>query len=169
MRTIIAAIMSLAISTGAALAHDLPVKRFALEEYFSGHTRAVGSFTAINGVHREFDVDLHGTWNGRTLELVEHFRYADGERDTKTWRFTRTGPNTYTGIREDVIGTTTVHVRANVAKFSYYVLLDGKDASSRVRFHDTMRLMTDGTVVNTAWVTKYGFPVARTRVEFAKP
>lgn len=168
MRSIIPAMLSLAITASAAFASDLPGQNFRLESYFSGHTKATGSFRAINGVHRTFKVDLHGTWNGRTLKLVEDFRYADGERDRKTWRFTKTGADTYTGTREDVIGETKVHIYGNVAKFSYNVLLDGKGGSNKVRFHDTMRLKPDGTVLNTAWVTKYGLPVARTRVEFAK-
>lgn len=37
---------------------------------------------------------------------------------------------------------------------------------NKVRFHDTMTLRGDGTVLNTAYVTKFGFPVAWTRVEF---
>jgi hypothetical protein len=168
MRSIIPAVLSLAISASAALANDQTVRHFQLEDYFSGHTKATGSFRAINGVHRTFKVDLHGSWNGRTLKLVEDFRYGDGERDRKTWRFTKTGANTYTGTREDVIGETKVHIYGNVAKFSYNVLLDGEGGSNKVRFHDTMLLKPDGTVLNTAWVTKYGLPVARTRVEFAK-
>jgi hypothetical protein len=168
MRSIIPAMLSLAITAGAAFANDASTGHFRLEEYFTGHTTATGSFQAINGVHRKFEVDLHGSWNGRTLKLVENFRYADGERDRKTWRFTKTGANTYSGTREDVIGETKVRIHGNVAKFSYNVLLDGKGGSNKVRFYDTMRLNPDGTVLNTAWVTKYGLPVARTRVAFAK-
>ena len=95
-----------------------------LEDFFKGRTTATGSFRAITGLKREFDVVLHGRWDGRTLILREDFRYDDGERDTKTWRFVKTGPNSYTGTREDVLGETKVTLAGNEAHFNYRVDLD---------------------------------------------
>ena len=46
---------------------------FTFEDYFQGKTVAYGKFSAINGVKRTFRVDLNGTWNGKTLKLVEKF------------------------------------------------------------------------------------------------
>jgi len=141
---------------------------FALEKFFAGKTTATGKFSAINGVRREFDVDLTGRWNGKTLTLVEDFRYKDGEKDRKTWRFVKTGPTTYKGTREDVVGETSVRVDDNVATFTYVVYLDPANRANKVRFWDRMVLNNDGTVVNTALVTKFGFPVATTRVDFKR-
>jgi hypothetical protein len=141
---------------------------FSLEGYFIGKTSAVGSFSAINGVKRGFTVDLLGKWNGKTLTLVEDFAYDDGERDRKTWRFEKIGKNKYRGTREDVIGGTLVTIRGDTARFSYLVDLDARGKSNRVRFYDTMRLQDDGTVLNKALVTKFGLPVALTRVEFKR-
>ncbi|MCX5494948.1 DUF3833 family protein [Kaistia dalseonensis] len=156
--------MTLIAGTTSALARD-----FTLEGYFTGRTSAVGWFSAINGVKRGFKVDLHGTWNGKTLTLVEDFVYDDGERDRKTWRFRKTGPGQYSGTREDVVGETQVTITGDTARFSYLVDLDSKAKKNRVRFHDTMKLQDDGTLVNTASVTKFGFPVAKTRVVFHRP
>ena len=143
-------------------------KNFKLEEYFSGTTYAEGNFRAINGVSRAFKVKLTGSWNGKRLKLVEDFVYDDGERDRKTWLFTKTADNRYKGTREDVIGGTLVTVRGDTARFTYLVNLDGKAGGNTVRFHDTMKLRPDGTVLNTAWVTKYGLPVAKTKIEFRR-
>ncbi|QRM57536.1 DUF3833 family protein [Sinorhizobium sp. BG8] len=140
-----------------------------LEEQFAGRTIARGHFRAINGVKRDFTVTLHGKWDGKTLALREDFVFDDGERDRKTWRFVRTGPGRYTGTREDVVGQTHVRIDANVARFSYLVYLDPGERKNKVRFHDTMTLNSDGTVLNTAWITKIGLPVAWTRVEFRRP
>ncbi|MBB4042082.1 hypothetical protein GGR34_003767 [Microvirga flocculans] len=142
---------------------------FSLERYFVGKTSAVGSFSAINGFKRSFTVSLRGKWNGKTLTLVEDFVFDDGERDRKTWRFEKIAKDTYIGKREDVIGETTVTISGNTAHFNYLVDLDAKNKSNRVRFYDTMTLQDDGTVLNTALVTKYGFPVATSRVEFRRP
>ncbi|SIR07763.1 Protein of unknown function [Rhizobium sp. RU35A] len=155
--------LSMLTLTQAADAADL-----ALERYFEGKTRATGSFSAINGVKREFKVDLTGRWDGKTLVLREDFVFSDGEKDRKTWRFTKTGPGRYTGTREDVIGTTEVVIEGKVAKFNYLVNLGTEAKPNKVRFYDTMELEPDGTLVNTAWVTKYLLPVARTKVIFSR-
>ena len=139
-----------------------------LEDFFRGKTYAFGRFGAINGTTREFRVDLTGTVRGNVLRLREDFVYDDGERDTKTWIFTRTGPNTYSGTREDVIGETTVRVSGNVARFTYRVDLNPGGKPNIVRFHDKLALQSDGTLLNTALVTKFLLPVARVKVNFAK-
>lgn len=141
---------------------------FAFETWFAGKSRATGSFRAINGVKRTFEVALNGKWDGRTLTLREDFVYDDGERDTKTWRFVKTGKGAYTGTREDVVGATKVIIKGDTARFSYKVYLDGKNRKNLVSFSDVMRLGKDGRVINTAIVSKFGIPVARTRVVFSR-
>lgn len=146
----------------------LAASDFTLESYFKGKTYAEGSFAAINGVKRSFIVELNGRWDGKTLTLMEDFVFDDGTRDRKTWRFVKTGPKSYKGTREDVIGETNVRLSGNVARFSYLVYLDGAQKKNKVRFHDTMTREPDGTLLNTAWVTKFGLPVALTKIEFKR-
>ncbi|MCO5732864.1 DUF3833 family protein [Rhizobium sp. SSA_523] len=155
--------LTMAMVMQTAQAADL-----VLESYFSGKTRATGAFGAINGVKRTFTVDLTGRFDGRTLVLREDFVFADGERDTKTWRFTKTAPGRYSGTREDVIGTTHVAISGRVARFNYLVNLGTAAKPNIVRFHDRMVLKDDGRLINTAWVTKFLFPVARTKVIFQR-
>lgn len=138
-----------------------------LEDFFKGKTYAYGSFGAITGLKRSFRVDLTGHVRGKVLTLREDFRYDDGERDTKTWIFTRTGPSTYSGTREDVLGETTVRLSGNTARFTYRVDLNPGGKPNIVRFHDKLVLRDDGTLRNTALVTKFGLPIARVRVNFA--
>lgn len=141
---------------------------FTLEGFFAGKSKAVGSFSAINGVKRKFTVDLTGKWDGKTLTLREDFVFDDGTRDRKTWRFVKIGPDSYSGTREDVIGETRVSVKGNVARFNYLVYLDSARQANKARFYDKMVLRSDGTVLNTALVTKFGLPVAKTVVEFQR-
>ena len=138
-----------------------------LEDFFKGKTYAYGSFGAITGLKRSFRVDLTGHVRGKVLTLREDFRYDDGEHDTKTWIFTRTGPNTYSGTREDVVGETTVRLSGNTARFTYLVDLNPGGDPNIVRFHDRLVLKDDGTLRNTALVTKFALPIARVRVNFA--
>lgn len=159
-----AVLASIGFAPGVAYAADT-----LMEKFFVGRTTAVGSFSAINGVNRTFDVKLTGRLRGDTLILREDFVYDDGEKDRKTWRFVRTAPNTYRGTREDVVGTTTLRVSGNTARFSYLVDLDPGPKKNVVRFFDRMVLSDDGkSIVNTATVWKYVLPVARVRVDFQR-
>ena len=164
MRLILTMLATAAISLAgmtAALAAD-----FKFEKVFAGRTLATGNFSAINGVSRDFKVVLNGRWDGKRLKLREDFRYADGERDTKTWTFTKTGPDTYLGTREDVVGQVPVKVVGNTARYSYDVYLNARERKNRVTFHDTMTLKPDGSVVNDAWVSIFILPVGKTHVVF---
>ncbi|WP_421872053.1 DUF3833 family protein [Pararhizobium sp.] len=155
----------------ALLSAPLPAfaKDTMMETFFRGKTTATGSFSAINGVNRQFDVVLTGRLRGDVLTVREDFVYSDGKKDRKTWRFVRTGPSTYSGTREDVIGKTTVRVDGNTARFTYLVDLDPGPQKNVVRFYDKMVLAGDGaTIANTATVWKYIFPVARVKVDFKR-
>ena len=154
----------LAAGTVSALAAET----FAFEDYFKGKTVAYGKFSAINGVKRTFRVDLRGTWDGKTLKLVEKFDYDDGERDTKTWYFTKTGPGQYVGRRSDVEGVANVTIRDATARYGYSLYLDAEKRENLVHFRDKMVLLKDGTVRNTAIVFKSIFPVGRVVVNFAR-
>jgi hypothetical protein len=172
----------LPVLMGAALAVMMPMniavgfakeapkaQTMHLEKVLPQITFATGSFAAINGTKRSFTVDLKTTWDGKVLTMVEDFVFNDGEKDRKTWRFTKTGENTYSGTREDVIGTTILTVNGKRATFSYSVYLDSKNQSNKVRFNDTLVLQDDGSVLNTAIVYKFGLPVAKVVVDFKKP
>ena len=158
------ALLFFAAFAASSPAHSADLR---LEDFFKGKTYAYGSFGAITGLHRSFRVDLTGHVRGKVLTLREDFRYDDGERDTKTWIFTRLGPNTYSGTREDVLGETTVRLSGNTARFTYRVDLNPGGKPNIVRFHDKLVLRDDGTLRNTALVTKFGLPIARVRVNFA--
>lgn len=160
---------SLLAAAAPSLSQASQAEAFTLESYFQGVTRATGSFSAINGVKRTFTVRLYGKFNGHLLTLAEDFVYGDGEKDRKTWKFTKKAPGLYTGTREDVIGSTTVRISGNTAKFTYLVDLDTGPGQNIVRFYDTMVLSGDGkTIKNRALVTKYGVPVARVKVDFTR-
>ena len=140
----------------------------SLEDFFKGRTYASGAFSAINGQNRSFTVVLDGKWDGKVLRLREDFVFSDGERDRKTWVFTKTGPNTYSGTREDVIGAVPITVNGGRAEFSYKVNIAKSGDPEIVRFHDTLELGADGIVRNTATVTKFLIPVAWVKVNFAR-
>ena len=142
---------------------------FVLEDYFSGETRASGIFEDRFGtLRRQFTVDITGTWDGRMLVLDERFVYSDGERDRRVWRIKKTGPGTYTGRADDVIGTAQGIARGNALNWRYDMDLKVGDGTFRVHFNDWMFLQPSGVLINRARVTKYGLEIGTVTLAFAK-
>ena len=133
--------------------------RLVLEEFIRGNLVAEGTFTNTrDGSTRGLKVRMRGDWDGRTLTLVEDFVYSDGEKDRKTWRFTKVGEGRYTGTREDVIGTADIRQRGNDVLLDYTARVTTKDGSSyNIRFSDVLKLTGPRTVLNTADLTAYWF------------
>lgn len=166
MRTFTAALLLLAAAPLAACATRPPVPAeaaatpFIIERDLIGASVARGEFRTITGVSRVFTAQLNGSWDGRTLTLVEDFVFADGERDRKTWRLERTGPGRYSGTREDVVGEAIGFQDGAVFRLEYDIVLPSENGSGRkVRFRDVMAFDDSGAVLNNATVGWFGLRV----------
>ncbi|TAJ26709.1 MAG: DUF3833 family protein [Reyranella sp.] len=136
-----------------------------LESFFPGRTVGQGVFTnSWTGSQRRFDVVIDGSWDGRTLTLVEDFAYADGEKDRKTWRFERTASGTYKGVREDVVGEARAWTEGKTVRLDYAVSLGGWT----VDFADVLALREDGSLLNKATVGKWGIRIGRVELELRR-
>lgn len=146
------------------------VEPLVLEEFFAGRTVGEGRFeSGIAGVERTFTVKTRGTWDGRTLTLREDFVFDDGERDSKTWRFTRQRDDSFKGTREDVVGVADIWQDGETVRLSYRAEVTGKRGAQRVlTFEDVLVPQSPGVVVNKAVVSKYGVPVGTVEVVFRK-
>lgn len=158
----VAALGLLASLLGACAAPpDVPAAAappLVLEQFFPGRTVGEGVFTnSWTGSERRFSVVIEGSWDGRTLTLVEDFAYADGEKDRKTWRLERTGAGVYAGTREDVVGQARAWTEGKVVRLEYSVMLGGWT----VDFSDVLALNDDGSLINRATVGKWGLRVGR--------
>jgi Protein of unknown function (DUF3833) len=133
---------------------------FIIEEDLVGPSIARGEFRSITGVRRGFTARLNGTWDGRTLTLVEDFEFDDGERDRKTWRLERVAPGRYVGTREDVVGQAIGFQDGPVFRLEYDLRLPSENGRGRkVRFRDVMAETESGAVLNDATVGWFGLRV----------
>jgi hypothetical protein len=134
----------------AALSSAAEARPLALEAFFAKPAFATGSFrNALDGSRRDIKVCFNGRWiaGSRTLILDEDIRFSDGERQHKTWRLTRTGPWTYSGTRDDVVGTAVgliddqgrVRLRYRAAVGTHIVSFD-----------DVLTPQRDGSISNAA-------------------
>ncbi len=158
MTTLASSLAACATEPQAAAARML-----VFEEFFPGRVQARGSFVnAFTGDVRGLSVVIDGSFDGRVVTLVEDFAYDDGERDSKTWRLTKTGERTYEGTREDVIGIARAYPDGNAMRLDYVVALKTERwGDIHVRFRDVLALEADGTLVNRAVVSKWGLRLGR--------
>lgn len=138
-----------------------PAARLAPEEDLVGRLYGRGEFRSITGASRAFDVTLDGTWDGQTLTLVEVFKYADGENDTKTWKLRKLADGSYEGAREDTVGLARGWIEDGAYRMAYTMAIPKKNGGARkVRFQDVLVEDTRGAVINRARVSYFGLPVA---------
>ena len=141
----------------------------ALEEYFSGHTRAWGLFEdRLGNVRREFTVDIQGDWDGEILVLTEDFLYNDGEREQRVWELRKTGPDTYTGSTENAVGEATGRSAGNAFNWQYDFNLQVGDGIWKVHFDDWMFLQPNGVLLNKATVSRWGIKIGTVFLSFQK-
>ncbi|MDX2234932.1 MAG: DUF3833 family protein [Hyphomonadaceae bacterium] len=160
---ILASALALAgcVTTPGIPASQSPTASLVPEEDLVGRLYGRGEFRSINGVRRAFDVTLDGDWDGKTLTLVEAFRYADGQNDTKTWKLTKLPDGRYAGVREDVVGTAEGWLDERAYRMAYTMAIPKKNGGARnVRFQDVLVEDANGAVINRAKVSYFGFPVA---------
>jgi len=166
----------MAIATVLLGCNNMDLQRFAqrspalvLEDYFDGKLLAWGIFVdRFGNLRREFKVEIEGTFADRTLELVEHFAYADGETDTRIWRITPKPGGRYEGRADDVIGLASGAVQGNALHWEYDVELPIGGRNWQVHFDDWMFRQDERTVINRATVSKLGFTPGEVIIFFRK-
>lgn len=144
--------------------------QITLVEAFNGRTVGRGIFSVpLAGVDRGFDAVLNGSLrrvNGvEVFTVVEDFIFDDGEVDRLTWVFTRTGSDSWTGVREDTVGTAEVIESADGVRLTYVADVRSRGDVTRLGFADIIYLGADGRVINDAVVTKFGLPIGTVRFE----
>jgi hypothetical protein len=179
-RNLVLTASALAIASLAATGGDVEARtrqgassapgQLVLEEFFRGPLTAEGVFTNTrDGTTRGLKVKMFGRQEGPTLVLREDFVYSDGERDTKTWRFTRTGPGTYTGVREDVIGAADIRQDGDAVRLSYTARVKTQSGSSYdIRFADLLRKTGPREVLNTADLSFLFFTVGKVELRIRR-
>lgn len=167
--------LALAASTAACAgrpdladhAVDTPV--FAPEVYFDGRLTAWGIFQDLFGdVRRRFVVEIDGDWDGETLTLDERFVYEDGSTERRVWRLRRTGPTTWAGSADGVIGEARGETRGNAFTWAYTIDLATPDGPLRVSIEDWIWGMDDRVAINRAYVDKFGVEIGQLSIFFLR-
>ena len=122
----------------------------------------------FGNLRRQFVVDIEGNIEGDELILREDFVYNDGETQQRTWRIRPLGGGRYEGRADDVIGVAIGTARGNALNWIYKMDLKVDDGSWRVSFDDWMFLQPDGTLLNRATISRWGFDIGVVTIAFRK-
>ncbi|GGA47108.1 DUF3833 family protein [Pelagibacterium lentulum] len=167
-RTLLAGGLAALALGGCARVPRVPLSAdtsLTLDEAFAGQSRGRGEFVVpITGYRRGFDVDLNGTLSSDTLTVVEDFYWDDGEVQQLTWRFTRTAPGRWSGMREDVVGEADVRETENGITLDYTADIEANGEVTRLSFSDILYRRADGAIINEALVRMFGLPVGNVRL-----
>lgn len=173
---IVAAFVLLAACTGKPSFEDpsLSDRKLNLEEFFDGDVVAYGQFQDVLGtVRRSFVVEVSGEWDGETLRLQEDFVYEDGSTEQRVWTLQKTGPDSWQGTADGVIGVATGQEQDNRFNWQYEIDLpipaaDGTSETMRVTFDDWMWLLSEDRLFNRAYVKRYGIDIGDVSISFEK-
>jgi len=140
-----------------------------LETYFAGRAKAWGIFEDRFGtLRRQFEIDVEGSWDGKTLTLVEDFTYDDGRTERRTWLIDTVGAHGYRGRADGVIGFAEGSASGNLLSWRYRFALEVGARTWSVRFDDRLFLQGDDILINRAAVTKLGVLIGQVTCVFRK-
>ncbi len=140
-----------------------------LEEFFNGELVAYGMVQDYSGeVIQRFEVTMTGTWEGNEGVLDEHFTYADGRKERRVWRITKTGPNSYEGRADDVKGVARGTTAGNVLNWGYQLEVEVDGEPMVLTLDDWLYLIDEDNMINRTDMSKWGFPVGEITLYIGK-
>ena len=143
------------------------VRPITLVDAFSGRRVGKGRFQIpLVGVDRGLTAVLNGRLRGSVLTVAEDFLFDDGEKNRLTWHFTKTGPKTWSGRREDVIGEAQAQDLGTEIRLNYEANVMSKGSATRLQFSDVLYRQQDGVIINNAVVKKAGLAIGSIHLEF---
>jgi hypothetical protein len=149
---------------------DYRAERPALDlaQYFNGTVDGWGMVQDRSGkVLRRFHVRIDGTWEGNRGTLDEHFEYADGTRERRTWQLVKDGSR-YTGTAGDVVGTARGEAQGNALHWNYVLAVPIDGTVWQLDMDDWMYLVDEQTLLNRTAMSKFGVTVGEVTLAFRK-
>jgi hypothetical protein len=147
---------------------------FDLGAFFAGQSVSEGSIRTLGVFEEAFTARFQGTVEDGRLRLEERFAFADGER-LQVWELAVAPSGAVSGTVETELsdGALAPAVPVSGRSDASGVVLDyeghAPGGGARIfRFRHHLRGEADGTVRNHVVVSKFGLPLATSRVVFAK-
>ena len=140
-----------------------------MQQYFNGRLNAWGMFQNRSGkVVKRFTVLIDAKWQGDKGTLEEHFTYADGTTQQRTWHLAKQPDGRYVGRADDIVGEAIGEVAGNTLHWQYVMALPVDGTTYHVNFDDWMYLIDEKTMINRSEMRKFGFYLGNVTLFFQK-
>jgi hypothetical protein len=111
-------------------------------------------------VSSRFVAKMHGTWDGDTCILAEHFVYDSGADQLREWRLTLDNSGHLRAQADDVIGTGRGVICGPTVQMLYRLRLPAASGGHVLDVTDWMYLTPNGSIINRSQFRKFGIKVA---------
>jgi len=135
---------------------------FVLETFFDGPVKAWGIVQNRSGdVIQRMKVDIDGSFTDNQLVLNETFEYGLGEgAESRVWTITPLGDGMYEGTANDILDGAVGRSYGNAFNWKYQMDLPVGERTFRVKFNDWFWAFDDTTIMNRAYIKKFGLVFA---------
>ena len=141
---------------------DQRAPQLVFESFFNGKSRGSGIFfDRSDNYSLGLEVELDGVWdeNAQTLRLNENLKYSDGKHKQRTFTIKKLDQHHYIGRAEGFDGDIAIEVYGNALRWRYVLIEEVEGSVWHLDGDDWMFLQPDGTIINRAWITKFGLAV----------
>ena len=135
---------------------------FDIYDFFDGKVTAWAIVQNRKGeVVQRFRADIDGSIDGGVLTLDERFTYFLGEGlERRIWRIRSNQQGQLIGEADDIIGSANGQLYGNALNWQYQMDLTVSSGTYRVRFDDWMWMLDTETLMNRAYIRKFGLVLA---------
>lgn len=145
--------------------------QLVFEQYFQGHSSGTGIFfDRSDNYSLGLKVSLDGTWDQakQILTLHEVLDYSDGKHKDRTFTIQKVDAHHYSATAEGFEGPIEIETYGNALRWSYVVKEDVNGSDWHLSGDDWMFLQPDGTILNRAWISKFGLTVGEVFLSLRK-
>ena len=143
--------------------------KLLVENFFNGKLHAMGIVKNRQGkVIRYFSAVIEATWSEGIGTLDERFVFDDGEQQQRIWTLKQQDDGSYLASANDVIGEHKMHIAGNALFMDYILRIPYDDGHINVVVEDKMYLVTEGHIINTSIMRKWGFEVGSIQLSIIK-
>ena len=143
---------------------------FKLFDFFDGNVTAWAIVQNRRGqVVQRFRADITGSVDGDELVLDETFSYSLGTGVSKRiWTIKTVGENRYQGKANDIAAAASGVIYGNALNWQYPMDLNLDSGTYRVKFDDWMWMIDEKTLMNRAYIRKFGIVMAEVSILMRK-
>ncbi|CUX82021.1 MAG: Protein of unknown function (DUF3833) [Roseibaca calidilacus] len=134
---------------------------FDIRQHLSGPIACEGVIYGPMGrVTSRFTAKMHGTWDGDSGTLAEHFRYDSGTTQDREWRLTLQSGGRIRAEADDLVGRGEGTQKGAAVQLRYTIRLPDSAGGHALDVTDWLYLVDDKTIVNRSQFRKFGIKVA---------